>query len=78
MSFLRNRVLRRFSIIGRVADLALVGGMALRLARRKGWIDSERVSEYGLDDETDGQPLVIAEMVLAGAAMLRLMRRNKR
>jgi hypothetical protein len=74
MSFLRARVLRRFSIIGRVADLAFVGGMVLRLARRKGWIDSQ----YGLDDETDGQPLAIAEMVLAGAAILRLMRRNKR
>lgn len=78
MSFLRNRVLRRFSLLGRVADLAFVGGMALRLARRKGWIDSQRVNEYGLDDETDGQPLAIAEMVLAGAAMLRLMRRKKR
>jgi hypothetical protein len=78
MSSLRNRVLRRFSIIGRVADLAFVGGMALRLARRKGWIDSKRVNEYGLDDEADGQPLAIAEMVLAGAAVLRLMRRKKR
>ena len=78
MSFLRTRVLRRFSIIGRVADLVFVGGMALRLARRKGWIDSQRVSEYGLDDETGAQPIALAEIVLAGAAMLRLMRRNKR
>ncbi len=77
MSFLRNRVLRRLSIIGRIADLILVGGMALRLAQRRGWINNHRVIEYGLDDETVGQPLVIAEIAMAAAAMLRLMRRKK-
>ncbi|MFB0902231.1 MAG: hypothetical protein QMA93_05155 [Acidimicrobiales bacterium] len=51
--------------------------MALRLAQRRGWINNHRVNEYGLDDETDGQPLVIAEIAMAAAAMLRLMRRKK-
>lgn len=77
MSILRNRLLRRFSIVGRVADLALVGGMALRLAQRKGWIDSKKVDQYGLDD-IDDQPAGLVEMALAGAALMRLLRRKKR
>jgi len=78
MSILRNRILRRFSIVGRVADLALVGGMALRLAQRKGWIDSKKVDQYGLDDDIDEQPAGLVEMALAGAALMRLLRRKKR
>jgi len=77
MGFLRNRLLRRFSIIGRIADLVLVGSMALRLAQRKGWIDSKRVDQYGLDDDLDEQSVGIPEIALAGAALYRLVRRKK-
>ena len=78
MSFLRNRLVRRFSFIGRVADLALVGGMALRFAHRQGWIDLDGSNEFGPDPEADTQPFGAAELVLAGAALVRLLRRKKR
>ena len=73
MSFLRTRILRRFSIFNRAADVVLVVGVGLRLAQRKGWIQ-------GGPDELDNevQPLAIAELALAAMALLRLLRRKKR
>jgi len=77
MRFLRSRVLRRFSILGRIGDIALVGGMALRLAQRKGWISDEQVSRMGLAGVSEKQPFGIGEMALGGAALLRLIRRKR-
>ena len=78
MSILRNRLLRRFSMIGRVADLAFVGGMALRVARRQGWIDSAQIDQFGEDPDVSGHRARLVEVVLTGAALGRLIRRKKR
>jgi len=77
MSFLRNRLLRRFSPLGRLADIALVGGMLVRLAQRKGWVDEEQVSRFGLAGATGGS-MALPEMALAVGAAWRLLRRKKR
>ena len=77
MSFLRNRVLRRFSILGRLADLALVGGMALRLAKRQGWIESAQIDQFGSDPDEEDRLVGLAEIALTTVALVRLLRRTK-
>lgn len=77
MSFLRTRVLGRFTILGRIADLLLVLGLVVRLAQRRGWVSDARMSQLGLGEVSKGEPLGIAEVALAGAAALRLLRRGK-
>ena len=76
MSFLRNRLLRRLSFLGRVADIALVAGLALRVAQRKGMVSDEQMAQLGLSEVADGEPLGITEIALAGAALARLVRRR--
>ena len=78
MSFLRNRLLRRLSFLGRLADLALVGGLAMRFAQRKGLVSDEQMAQFGLREVGDGEPIGIAEIAMAGAAAVRLLRRRKR
>ena len=78
MSILRNRLLRRVSIIGRVGDLVLVGGMAIRLAKRQGWIAGAHIDEFGVDPEAADPQARLVEMAVAGAALFRLLRRSRR
>lgn len=78
MSFLRNRLLRRFTILGRIADLALVGGMVLRFARRQGWIENNQIDQYGEDPDVNDHRARLVEAALTGAALARLIRRKKR
>lgn len=86
MGFLRNRLLRRFSFLGRFADLALLLGAVLRFASRKGWISEQQISSLGLDRfappaaKTPGVSagaLPLGEMAMAGGAAWRLLRRKK-
>lgn len=80
MGLLRNRLLRRFSPLGRVADVALVASMGLRLAKRMGWIadnNSASASEMSLSGSSGGSSLGLPEMAMAGAALLRLLRRKR-
>ena len=77
MSFIRNRVFGRFSLLGRIADLLLVGGLALRFAQRKGLVTDDHLAQLGLHEVPKGEPLGIAEIALAGAAVARLLRRKR-
>ena len=65
-------------MIGRVADLAFVGGMALRVARPQGWIDSAQIDQFGEDPDVNDHRARLIEVVLTGAALGRLIRRKKR
>lgn len=77
MNFFRNRLLGRFSILGRIADLLLVLGLLLRFAQRQGWVSDRRMSQLGLAEVSKGEPLGVSEVALAGAAAMRLLRRGK-
>lgn len=76
MSFLRNRLFRRFSPLGRIADIALVGGVLVRLAQRKGWVNDDQVARFGLSGASS-EPMALPEMALALGAGWRLLRRKK-
>ena len=78
MSILRNRLLRRFSFVGRLADLAIVGATALRLARRQGWNDSGQIDQFGEDPDVNDHRTRLVEAALAGAALGRLLRQLRR
>ncbi len=58
--------------------MALVGGLALRFAQRKGLVSDEQMAQFGLAEVADGEPVGITEIALAGAAALRLLRKRKR
>lgn len=77
MSFLRNRLFGRFTILGRIADLLLVAGLLLRFAQRQGWISDKQMAQIGLAEVSKGEPLGISEVALAGAAAMRLLRRTR-
>jgi hypothetical protein len=86
MGFLRNRLLRRFGILGRFADLALLLGAALRFASRKGWISEQQISSLGLErfappasrvPGVSAGAMPLGEMAVAGSAAFRLLRRKK-
>lgn len=74
MNFLTNRLLRRFGPAGRVADVAIVGGAALKFAQRKGLVNEETARKFGATDSSAGASLSIGEMFLLGMALLRLVR----
>jgi len=78
MGFIRNRLLRRFSPLGRVADVALVAGFGLRLAQRKGWLTPDQLSRFGLTELARSSSPGFGELGLAGAAALRLLRKRRR
>lgn len=78
MGFLRNRLLRRLGPLGRVADVALVGGMALRFAQRRGWVSDEQVDRMGLAGVVGGSSVGMGEIALAAAAAMRLLRGRRR
>ena len=76
MSMIRKRLMRRLGPLGRLADAALVGGAALRFAHRRGWLSDEQVSRAGLANWSASNPLSAADMMLAGGALWRLLRRK--
>lgn len=87
MGFLRNRLLRRFGPLARLADLVMVLAAALRFGQRKGWITEEQTAALGLDrltppvstqkvGATGGSSLPIGEIALAAGAAWRLLRRK--
>jgi len=74
MGFLRNSVTSRFPALGRLGDLVLVGGVVLRLANRRGLISDQTAAKFGAPSSSGGSGLSIAEITLAGAAALRLLK----
>lgn len=65
MGIFRNRVHRRFPVLGLLSDLALVGAAANRMVqRRRGYATANAASG--------------AELALAGGAALRLLGRLRR
>lgn len=78
MGFLRNRLLRRLGPLGRIADVALVGGMAVRLAQRRGWMSDGQIDRMGLTGVVGGKSAGMGEIALAAGAALRLLRNRKR
>lgn len=64
MGIIRRRLTKRFSSLGLLSDLALVGTAANRLAQRRNGTSTANPS--------------MTEMVLAGGAALRLVQRLRR
>lgn len=73
MNFLTKRLLRRFGPAGRVADLAVVGGAALKFAQKRGLITEDTARKLGASDSSAGASLSIGEMALLGMALWRLI-----
>lgn len=74
MKFLTRRLLGRFGPAGRVADLAIVGGAALKFAQRKGLVSDETAKRFGAADSAAGASLSIGEMAILAMALWRLVR----
>ena len=64
MGITRNRLTRRFSKLGLLSDLALVGAAASRLLQKQ--------------SSGTGQKASVTELALAGGAALRLLQRFRR
>jgi hypothetical protein len=71
MGFLRNRVARRIPVIGVLSDLALVGAAANRLVQK-------RRGGTGVASASGTGGPAGPELLLAGAAAFRLLRRVRR
>ncbi len=67
MKFITNRFYNRFPKIGLLADLALVGSAATKIAQRRGF--------SGANSLGVSQSLSTTEMMLAGGAALRILSR---
>ncbi len=59
--------------MGRAADLAVVGGAALKFAQRQGLITEDTAKKLGASDSSGGTSLSIGEMALLGMALWRLI-----
>lgn len=77
MKFLRKKLAGRFPVLGRMSDVAIVGNAGLRLAHRRGLIDDEMAKKFGATSSSGGAGLSPTELALAGAALLRLLKRAK-
>jgi len=75
MGFLKKRLLRRFGPAGKLADVAIVGGAALRMAQRKGLITEETANKFGSASSSGGEAVSAAEMMLIAGALWRLLRK---
>ena len=78
MNLFRNPVARRFSIIGRLADVLLLVSVGVRFAQRKGLITDSQATRAGFARVSDGDPIGATEVALALAATYRLLRRKRR
>jgi len=74
MNFLTNRLLQGFGPAGRVADVAIVGGAALKFAQHRGLMNEETARKFGAADSSAGASLSLGEMLLLAMALLRLIR----
>lgn len=73
MKFLTNRLLRRFGPVGRAADLAVVGGAALKFAQRKGFVSEDTARKLGASNSSAGSAISMGEMALLAMALWRLI-----
>ncbi len=78
MKFLTRRLLGRLGPAGRVADLAVVGGTALKLAQRKGLISDETAKKLGASTSSAGSNVSLGEMAILVMALWRLIRQFTR
>jgi len=74
MNFLTDQLFRRFGPMGRLADVAIVGGAALKYAQRKGLVSDDTAKKLGASDSSAGSSVSIGELLLVAAAALRLIR----
>lgn len=70
--------LRRFPVVGRMTDVAIVGNTALRVANRRGLVSDDMAKKFGAADSSGGSSVSAAELAMAGAAALRLVQRMVR
>ena len=63
---------------GRIADLAVVGGTALKLAQRKGLISDDMAKKLGASDSSAGSSVSFGEMAILAMALWRLLRQFTR
>lgn len=65
-------------MLGRIADLFLVAGLALRLAHRQGWVSDDLMRSVGLESAvSDTAGLAgIGQSALGVGALWRLLRRR--
>lgn len=75
MGLLKNGALGRFPVVGRMTDVALLSNTALRLAHRKGLVSDETAQKFGAASGSGGSAVSAAELAMAAAAALRLIRR---
>lgn len=78
MRFLWRRILRRFTVIGRVLDAFLLAGIALRFAHRKGWVTDDLMRSVGLESAIgpDGGAMG-GETAIGLSALWRMWRRRR-
>lgn len=74
MNFLTRRLLGRLGPAGRVADLAIVGGAALKFAQRKGLVSDQTAQKLGASDSSGGSNVSIGEILLLLMALWRLVK----
>ncbi len=60
-----------------MSDVAIVGNAGLRLAHRRGLINDDMAKRFGANTSSGGEGLSAAELALAGAALLRLLKRAR-
>lgn len=80
MGFLRNRLLRRFTLFGRIADAALVAGAGIRFAHKKGWLSDDQLASFGLDkmaNDNASSAMGFGDMALLAGAAWRFLGRRR-
>lgn len=75
MGLIKNRLLKRFGPAGRMADAAIVGSAAIKLAQKRGIITDETAKKFSAPGSSGGESLSVAEMVLLAGAVLRLAKK---
>ncbi len=60
-----------------MSDVAIVGNAGLRLAHRRGLINDDMAKKFGAASSSGGEGLSPAELALAGAALMRILKRAK-
>lgn len=60
-----------------MSDVAIVGNAGLRLAHRRGLINDDMAKRFGAANSSGGEGLSPTELALAGAALLRILKRAR-
>lgn len=63
----------RSRLAGRIGDLVVVSGAVLCLANRRGWVSDQTAARLGAPSSPGDRDVSISQLVLAGAAALRLL-----